>query len=344
MLKNRIAAFFGSVAIAAAFSVSAQAAGPESKVVADGLDNPSGVAVQPGTGHVFIASHAGIHRLDPKSGNLTAEVTGYPDPTDVYGKGPKYAIGPLGLSFLDQNTLVVGGGSRKDGDELVRVFTVGDEPAAKPQMESKASKTLGPIPVSDQTIKGEGNFYGVVATPTGIYVTCNGDDTKGWVAKASVKDGKIGKLQLKIATKEATEVDAPGPITTTKSGKGVLVGQIGEVSVAGDSLVTIYSGNGKMQRNLPTGLNDIAGLAWSPAGKLFATDFSWVDASAGGLFSVSLGKKDAKEAKTKKLLSLDKPTGVAFDADGNAYVAVFGTAAEGSDKPAGQILKVSGLK
>ena len=39
-----------------------------------------------------------------------------------------------------------------------------------------------------------------------------------------VKDGKIGKLQLKIATKEATEVDAPGPITTTKSGKGVLVG------------------------------------------------------------------------------------------------------------------------
>ena len=44
------------------------------------------------------------------------------------------------------------------------------------------------------------------------------------------------------------------------------------------------------------------------------------------------------------LLSLDKPTGVAFDADGNAYVAVFGTAAEGSDKPAGQILKVSGLK
>jgi hypothetical protein len=344
MLKNRIAALFGSLAIAAAMSVSAQAAGPESKVVADGLDNPSGVAVQPGTGHVFIASHSGVHRLDPKTGELTAEVTGYPDPTDIYGKGPKYAIGPLGLSFLDQNTLVVGGGSRKDGEELVRIFEVGDKAAAKPQMDSKAAKTLGPIPMSDQTIKGEGNFYGVVATPTGIYVTCNGDDTKGWVAKAGVKDGKVGKLKLTIATKEATEVDAPGPITTTKSGKGVMVGQIGEVSVAGDSLVTIYSARGKMQRNLTTGLNDIAGLAWSPSGKLFATDFSWVDAAAGGLFSVSLGKKEATEAKTKKLLSLDKPTGIAFDADGNAYVAVFGTAAEGSDKPAGQILKITGLK
>ena len=123
-----------------------------------------------------------------------------------------------------------------------------------------------------------------------------------------------------------------------------MVGQIGEVTVPGDSLVTIYAGSGKMQRNLPCGLNDIAGLAWSPSGKLYATDFSWVDAAQGGLFSVSLGKKEAKEATTKKLLSLDKPTGIAFDADGNAYVAVFGTAAEGSDKPAGQILKVSGLK
>lgn len=343
MLKNRFAALLGGLAIAAAMSVSAQAEGPTAKVVADGLDNPSGVAVQPGTGHVFIASHAGVHRLDPKSGKLTAEVTGYPDPTDVYGKGPKYAIGPLGLAFLDQNHLVVGGGSRKDGEELVRIFKVGNEPAAAPQKESEAAQTLGPIPMSDLTIKGEGNFYGVAASAEWIFVTCNGDDTKGWVARAKVTEGKAGKLMLKIATKEATEVDAPGPITFGKTGKGVVVGQIGEVNTPGDSLVTIYSPAGKMQRNLTTGLNDVAGLAWSPSGKLYATDFSWVDASQGGLFSVSLGKKEATEAKTKKLLKLDKPTGIAFDEAGNAYIAVFGTAAEGSDKPAGQILKVSGL-
>ena len=343
MLKSRLATLLGSLAIAAVVSVSAQAAKPTVTVVAEGLDNPTGVAVQPGTGHVFIASHAGVHRLDPKSGKLTAEVTGYPDPTDVYGKGPKYAIGPLGLAFLDQNTLVVGGGSRKDGEELVRIFKVGDSAASEPQKESAAAKTLGPIPMSDETIKGEGNFYGVAANENWIFVTCNGDDTKGWVASSRVKDGKAGKLKLTIATKEATEVDAPGPITFTKSGKGVLVGQIGEVNVPGDSLITIYSPKGKMQRNLTTSLNDIAGIAWSPAGKLFATDFSWVDAKQGALYSVSLGMKDAKAAKTKKLLDLDKPTGIAFDSDGNAYIAVFGTAAEGSDKPAGQILKVSGL-
>jgi len=341
MLKTRLTALMAGAAITAALSLTAQAAKPAHEVVAKGLDNPTGVAVQPGTGHVFIASHAGVHRLDPKSGKLTAEITGYP--TDVYGKGPKYNIGPLGLAFIDAHHLVVGDGSRPDGSELVRVYKVGSEPAAEPQAESKALHTLGPITPSDQTIKGEGNFYGVAANEGRIFVTCNGDDTKGWVASARVKDGKPGKLKLTIATKEATEVDAPGPVTFTKMGKGVIVGQIGEVNLEGDSLITIYSAAGKMNRNLTTPLNDVAGLAWSGSGKLYATDFSWVDASKGALYQLMLGKKDSKAAKAKKILDLDKPTGIAFDEDGNAYIAVFGTAAEGSDEPAGQIIKVSGL-
>ena len=344
MLKHRIVMALSGLAVAAAATLNAQAAKPETAVVADGLDNPTGIAVQPGTGHVFIASHAGVHRYDPSSGKVTAEVTGYPEPTDVYGKGPKYPIGPLGLAFWDAETLVVGGGSRKDGEELVRIFKVGKEAAAEPQMESKAAITLGPIPVSDDTIKGEGNFYGVAANEGWIFVTCNGDDTKGWVASSKVTDGKPGKLKLTIATKEATEVDAPGPITFSKSGKGVIVGQIGEVNLEGDSLITLYSAKGKMQRNLTTTMNDVAGLAWSPGGKLYATDFSWVAPEAGALYSVTLGKKDATEAKTKKITNLDKPTGLAFDADGNLYVAVFGTAKEGSDAPSGKLLKITGLQ
>lgn len=341
MLKTRLTALTAGVAVAAALTLTAGASGAEHKVVASGLDNPTGVAVQPETGHVFVASHAGVHRLDPDSGKLTAEITGYP--TDVYGKGPKYNIGPLGLAFIDAHHLVVGDGSRPDGEELVRVYRVGSEPAAEPQKESDALYTLGPIPAGDQTVKGEGNFYGVATNGKRIFVTCNGDDTKGWVASAPVRDGKPGKLKLTIATKEATEVDAPGPVTFTRQGKAVIVGQIGEVNQAGDSLITIYSQAGKLTRRLTTPLNDVAGLAWSGSGKLYATDFSWVDASKGALYRLMLGKKDATEAKARKILDLDKPTGIAFDADGNAYIAVFGTAAEGSDKPAGQIIKVSGL-
>ena len=54
------------------------------------------------------------------------EVTGYP--TDIYGKGPKYEIGPLGLAFFDANTLVTGDGGFIDSKELIRFFKVGKGP------------------------------------------------------------------------------------------------------------------------------------------------------------------------------------------------------------------------
>lgn len=339
MLKNRFAVLAYGLILSVAVSVNA--ADPETKTLAEGLDNPTGLAVQPGTGHVFIASHAGVHRLDPKSGKVTAEVTGYPDPTDIYGKGPKYAIGPLGLAFIDESTLIVGGGSRIDGEELVRIFKVGKTAAEKPQADSAAAFTLGPIKASDKTEKGEGNFYGVATNGEWIFITCNGDDTKGWIAKASFKDGKPGELELAIATKEATQVDAPGPVTFNKNKKGIIVGQIGEVNVAGDSLITYYTAAGKLGRNLKTGLNDLAGLAISPtSGKLYGTDFSWVDATKGGLFSLAT-TEGATEATVTKIIGLDKPTGLAFDDAGNCYIAVFGAAT--GDKPTGSVICVKGL-
>lgn len=334
MLKNWKSLFLAKAAVLA-IAMSASAAEPTVKVVAEGLDNPSGIAVQPGTGHVFVASHAGIHRVDPKSGKLTAEVTGYPEPTDIYGKGPKYPVGPLGLAFIDKEWLVVGDGSRVDGEELVRIYKVGDAPAAKPQKEDAAAQTLGPIGPCEQSPKGEGNFYGVATNGKSIYVTCNGDDTKGWVAHAALNHGKAGPLTLKIATKPATNVDAPGPIVFSPEGK-LVVGQIGEVNQAGDSLLTTYNDKGELEAKIALGINDICGLAYHPkTGKLFATDFSWIDATKGGLFELDT---KAKEGGAKKVVGLDKPTGCAFDADGTLYIAVFGT---GEKK--GQIVKVSGL-
>lgn len=338
MRMNWLALFAAKLAVVLSASA-ALAAEPKVTVVAEGLDNPSGIAVQPGTGHVFVASHAGVQRLDPKTGKLTDEVTGYPTPTDIYGKGPKYPIGPLGLAFLDQHTLIVGDGSRVDGEELVRVYKVGDTAAAKAQKEDAAAVTLGPIAPCEKSPKGEGNFYGVATNGSTIAVSCNGDDTKGWVALSKKSDGKWGKLELAIATKEAVNVDAPGPVAYSKDGKHLIVGQIGEVNQAGDSLLTIYGEDGKLAHKVALGLNDICGLAVHPkSGKWFGTDFSWIDATKGGLFAIDAHAADGKAAT--KVISLDKPTGLAFDANGDLFIAVFGKA---DGKPTGQIVKVSGL-
>ena len=83
-----------------------------------GLDNPCGVAVQPGTGHVFVSdSGAGrVIRVDPdRPGAVVRAVVGFPV-AEAGGK-PQRQVGPLGLAFLDRRTLVVGQ-SRLDVCEL----------------------------------------------------------------------------------------------------------------------------------------------------------------------------------------------------------------------------------
>lgn len=307
------------------------------KTVVTNLDNPTGVVVHPETGHVFTASRYGIHRYVPGQKKAKLEVSGYP--TDIYGKGPKYNIGPLGVAWLDKDHLIVGDGSRPDGEELVRIYKIPAEAPEKSQKEDAAAYTLGPIKAGEQSAMGEGNFYGIAVTNNAIFVTCNGDDTKGWIAKAEVTDGKPGELKPAIATKELQQTDAPGPITVNPEGGELVVGQKGEVNVAGDALILTFDPtSGELKKSYKTGLNDIVGLAYSPkTKKLYATDFSWVDPTKGALYRIDF---EGDEAKPTKIIDLDKPTALSFDKEGKLYVAIFGTGKEGSDKSPGELLLI----
>lgn len=327
-----------ATAVLAAWGFVAVAAEPVAAptTVAGDIDNPSGVAVHPASGHVFITAHTGVYRLVPgKPGTLSAEVTGFK--TDIYGKGPKYNIGPLGVALLGDKHIIVGDGSLVDGDELVRVFKIGNAAPKQPATPESAEFTLGPIKAGADSVKGEGNFYAIAVSAKAFYVTSNGDDTKGWVLKSEIKDGKPGELKPFLATKPAVAVDAPVGITLSKDEKTLVVGQMGEVNVSGDSQLSLYEAEtGKLVKNYKTGLNDIAGLAYSPkTGKLYCVDYSWVDTKQGGLFELTIA---GDEVKATKIASLDKPTALAFDKAGGLYVTVFGTAAEGATAPAGSLL------
>lgn len=300
------------------------------------LDNPSGVCVHPGTGHVFVTSRQGVFRFVPgKPGKVYLEVEGFP--TDIYGKGPKYNIGPLGCTLLGTDRLIVPDGSRPDGEELVRVYKIEDSVPPKPRKETEAETTLGPIKGTGEGAKGEGNFYQAVVWNDAVYVTSNGDDTKGWIVVSKIADGKLGELTPTIATKEATQVDAPVAITVSPDKSQLVVGQMGEVNVPGDALLTMYDKDGKLTKSYKTGLNDITGLAYSPSGKLYATDFAWVDPTQGGLFELVI---EGEEVKPKKILSLDRPTALAFDKEGGLYITVFGTGKDTGEKPTGGLLRV----
>jgi DNA-binding beta-propeller fold protein YncE len=224
---------------------------------------------------------------------------------------------------------------------LLSVFTV--PPAGKMVKAADATHKLGPIVPGESSQMGEGNFYALGITPSAIYVTSNGDDTKGWILRSQVSNGVPGELKPFIATKVALEdTDAPVGITMSADGN-LIVGQSGEVNKPNDSLLTSYSPEGKLLMRAATNLHDITGLAYSPSGKLYATDFAWITPAEGGLFRLDV-TKDGGSATVKavKITSLDKPTALAFDKDGSAYVTVFGTAAEGSKAKSGQLIKISG--
>jgi hypothetical protein len=313
------------------------------EVVLPGLNNPAGIAIQPETGLLFVSdSGAGrIVKFNPASAGTSEDVvTGFK--TDVYGKGPMYNIGPLGLAFLNKNTLVVGGGDLPDSQELVYVFTLPEDGKA---VAADTATKLGPIPAGEASGKGEGNFYGVAVGPEGIYFSSNGDDTKGWILRSKLKDGKPEALEPYIATKPATEVDAPVGITMHPTKPFLVVGQMGEINKPKDSLLTFYRAtDGKMLMNLETGLFDITALAYSPRGRLYALDYAWMEEKEGGLYRLdkTIDENGKQGVTAVKVLSLDKATAMAFAPDGTLYVTVIGTKEEGKEELPGKLIKIKG--
>ncbi|MEX2176883.1 MAG: hypothetical protein WD872_21125 [Pirellulaceae bacterium] len=315
----------------------------QSKVetVLGGLSNPCGIAVQPETGHVFLTDSAAGRVVRVVDGKVQDVVTGFPK--DVYGKGPFYDIGPLGLVFLDQATLAVGDGSFKDGEEFIRTYTVpaAGQPALNWEKDQIAKS--GPLAKTDDLLP-EGNLYGLAATKSAIYVTCNGDDTKGWVSKVDLEGTKLGKLERFIPTKEAVEVDAPVGIAISPRGE-IVIGQMGEINKPNDSLLTFYNAkSGQKLLNLETGLHDIAGVAYSPkTGLLYAVDFAWMAPEDGGLFRLDSDKNNPNAPlKAVKIASLDKPTAMAFAPDGTLYLTAIGPKKEGENaSKEGKLLKIA---
>lgn len=307
------------------------------ETVLDNLDNPCGVAVQPDTGHVFVAEGGAGRIVRVVDGKLEEVIVGFPQ--DQYGKGPTYKIGPLGLAFIDAKTLVVGGGGLADGLDLLRVYKVpsaGDDAIGVEQMTGQFS-----LPATDK-VPAEGNFHGVAVTKTAIFVTCNGDDTKGWIAKADINGTKIGPFQRLIPTQDVVGVDAPVAITVSPHGY-LAVGQMGEIDAPGDGLLCFYSRAGEPLLSLPTGLSDTTGLAYSAKTRLlYAVDFAWKEPTEGGLFRLDRQLDGVRVGlKHKKIIPLDKPTALAFGKEGDLFLTVFGTVQDGSDKKSGKLLRIA---
>ena len=310
----------------------------ESKVVLDSLDTPCGMALQPETGHLFISLKDRIVRVVPgEPYTVHDEITGFP--TDHFGRGPSYQFGPLGLAFADKNTLIVGDGSQEDGKEIVRIYTVDLQPVPRDKVRKAEDMTSfsTPIPPGEESLQGEGNFFGVALHGSTVFITCNGDDSKGWIAKMELDLKKPAPLTLIpfIKSKELTDTNAPMGATMSPDGK-LVVCQFGPTNGSPDSLLTSYDpATGKLEKKYKTGLRNLINVAYDPkTGKLYGLDFSWAAPKEGGLYRFEPG---ADKLKVVNRATLVKPTALAFTPTGQLYVTVLGAETK-NGKKSGQLL------
>lgn len=310
-------------------------------VVAGGLFNPAGIAVQPGTNHLFVADSGNL-RVIRIVGEKTEEViTGFDKGT--FGEGPGLEIGPLGLVFLDPQTLVVGGGGKNAGDDFVMVFRI-PEPGSPP-LNAEADRQFAESLPATEGVPGEGDFFAMVASPTALYVTCNGDDSKAWIARAARTDSELTGLARHIATRELTGAQAPMGLALTPAGF-LAVAQMGTRDQPGDSKLSFFNDKGEKLSTYGTGLNDLVALAYSPVRKrLFAIDFNFLQPDQGGLYKLVRirDRNDLCEARKVEGVPLVRPTAMAFDPSGDLYVAQLGPTVEGDGPKQGSVIRIRGV-
>ncbi len=124
----------------------------------------------------------------------------------------------------------------------------------------------------------------------------------------------------------------------------LVVAGAGKFDKTPDSTLSFYDpSNAKLLLNMPTGLLDIVGLAYSPkTGLLYAVDLAWADDKQGGLFRLDATQTDGMiGVKAVKITSLDRPTSLAFAPDGTLYITTLGAAKTAAEK-SGQLLKITG--
>ena len=307
----------------------------EPVVVLDGLISPWGITVQAESDTVYVAESGAGRIIRVVDGQAVDVVRGFP--REGFGDSPKYTIGPLGLAFHGKTRLIVGGGGRPDGDELVGIYDVS---GSAPIEADQAKFSLGPLAEGDQRA-AEGNFFGVAVTKAeDILVTCNGEHSKGYLARIPKKGIGYGNMQRFIAMADATDTSSASCVTMSPR-NDIVVGKPSARTDMRDSMVCwLNTNSGALLLNLKAGLFDISGLAFSPqSGLLFALDCSWNDPTKGGLYRLDASDQEGVlSIKAVQVAALVKPTALAFAKDGSLYVCTLGPG-EGGEKPTGQLLK-----
>jgi hypothetical protein len=287
------------------------------------LDRPWSLAVQPETGTMFVSESGAGRVVQIVDGELVQVISGFP--REPLGNDPTLCSGPLGLCFLDKNTLVVGQCGLPPAEDQLRVYDLGKKEGDPINVDDAVASFS--LPPSDD-LDSAGGFLSLAAGERELYAACRGDSAKGWIARTKRNGNQLDLYKRLLSTKELSGVGTPGGLTLSPRGH-LVVGEMGELDAAQDSHLCFYRPEpSALLMKLPVGLYDLAGLAYSEkTGQLYAVDVAWKDAGKGGLYRIVATRSAMKiAAQAERIAPLPRPTALAFDAQGGLCVTLLGEA------------------
>lgn len=309
-------------------------AGRRIDVVLEGLKNPSGIAIQPETGTVYISDSgaAQVVRLD--AGKAVPVITEFP--LAPFSLDPTIQFGPLGLLFMDRSNLLVGCSGQASGEAVLRRFQLPETPEP---IKAEAAQHVQHIAPTESSATGPALLYSLTTSLETMYGTVVDDGKQAWIIEHKKNQDITANLDTFGDLADSLQAARPGGATISPHGYLVL-GTIGQWDSTGDGLLAFFdTATKKLLMRLETGLHDISSVAYSPRRQMYVLDVAVSKPEDGGLYKIIADSESSTGMKTKKIASLTHPTAMAFDADGALYVAASGAPDEQGNRK-GYLLKI----
>ena len=305
------------------------------ELLVENLETPTGLAISPQTGDVFVATRWGVYRYSLATHSVSIEIEGY-DVPDTMGEDGEFEIGPLSLGFFGDSELVVGNGAAPEGEETVQTYEIKLEPRGDAPLvaDTDAKQVAGPVDADTAGGEGAGNFAGTLVGDDAIFVSTSGTTPKGWILKIPAAEGTFGEIEPFVATADGDRAGLGGPGPMAWDGDGnLVVGLWGSPDPGDDAIAVFNADTGDLRAVYKAEIGEFGGLAYQPeTNTLFATDMG-LGTDRGGLYKITL---EGEQAKAEKVIALDKPAGIAFAADGKLYLTTLGTVEDGKMTDSGE--------
>ncbi|MGI9519575.1 MAG: hypothetical protein ACR2NP_21160 [Pirellulaceae bacterium] len=293
------------------------------ETVVEGLNNPCSIAMQPMSMTPYVSDSGNGQIVKIEDGQIIPVITGFAvsqAAADIGGE-----VGPLGLGFVTERTLVVGSGGWDAGNDRISLFDISSD-----GVQTADDETSSRSPGSGDATASED--YLCLAVAKDFVLATSRGGTSGGITRVEIKDNRASRLTTLVDAEKATGVSLPTAITISPDGF-VVVGMRGEKDK--NSVLAFFDmESGDLRAQFDTTLTDIVALVYAArTGRLYALNRS-DDTDVNGLYKL-VGRRRNTACDAQLVLQIDQPSAMACTQDGYFFVTT-----GGQD---GKLLRLGGL-